>query len=196
MENQEKKFNFINYYDYCLAASSALVDFGADYLNIGGCGFNIFGESLKLELALIKNDKNDISKRISNISLSLANHILIHFKPSDQIYEQLTEVWWKPQFTITLPKDEFINFQANQDIYGDIVRKYFNTCKKVEGYNYKIKNCILNMSKSLVSIALSNSLVPLQILISGIEELYIKDNKAFDLYFNLNKDLIKEYKVI
>lgn len=193
---ENKQLTFINYYDYCLAANCTAKDFGEDNLNIGHVSFGVFTEANELDLALMKNDKVNIGEEVGDIAWNLANHTIYHFKGSDQIFEQLTEIWWKPQYTVTLPKDELIAFKAYLDKYGDMSMKYFRTSKKIDGYNHKMKDILLNMNKCLVSIALNSSITPVQILMNNIDKLYVRYGEKFDSYLCLNRDLIKEYKVL
>lgn len=191
-----QEINLINFYDYALAAQRTVAFQDNDFLDIGHFGFGACTEYLELNLAISRKDRVNIGEEIGDSIWFQANHILKHFDTKDQIWRQLTEIWWKPQYTITLSHNELQFYTEYLDKYADICMKYFRAHKKVDGYNAKVKDLLIKMSKSLVSIALNESLNPIQILNNNIQKLYDRYPEKFDSYLCMNRDLIKEYKTL
>lgn len=192
-----KTINLINFYDYALAASRTLNKKETQSDDVGHYGFGVSTEYFELMDALEANNKVNISEECADACWYLANHLLSVYEKNDQIWEQVNEIFWKPQYSIILPMEEVRFYRNFVRDYSDVCKKEFAYLRKIDGYEHKMKKMIMDLFKSLVSIMLnSGDINPRQALHNNIMKLYDRYPDKFDSYFAMKRDLVKELETL
>lgn len=191
-----KEITLINFYDYALAASATLKEKDTDVGNLTHFALGVLTEFFELVEGIDKGDKVNISEECGDSIWYIANHALLEFSDDPRLFKELTEIFWEPKNTFALPHDELVFYKKYLREYGDIIKLYFLTGKKVDGYNHIIKRLFKDLCKSLASIQLFNGISPTQTLHNNINKLYDRYGDKFDDYLCFNRDLIKEYKTL
>lgn len=192
----KEEIKLSSFYDYAQAASRTLSKKEKQSDDVGHYGLGISTEYFELMDAMDANDKVNISEECADACWYFANHLLSVYKATDQIWEQLNEIFWKPQFSVVLPIEEKKYYRNYIRDYSDICKKEFAYYKKIDGYDHKIREIIKNSLKSLVSIMLGYGINPIQALHNNINKLYDRYPDKFDSYFAMKRDLTKEFETL
>lgn len=124
---------------------------------------------IHLDLSINKNNIEQIEEYLLKLcySVGVLTQPISNLEESEQLMEDLTKIWWLPQFVISNPQDEIT-------ILKSYVLQFYSLLKvqnkKPANYFSEIKRLTLHINTSLVSIALTSGLNPTQILHNSIKQ--------------------------
>lgn len=204
----QNKIKFSNYFQYVDSASRTISSVIEEYesnipkelgerFNVLHMGLGVATEYFELMEAINKKDFVNVSEEIGDIQWYIGNHLKMIFKSEDKIYEKLTEVWFKPQYSL-------LTVNEHMDVITNLFEKYTDMCKrhgaynkKIDQYEDKLRTLAINISHSLVSILLNHAEVsPKQCLERNINKLLARYPDKFDQFLAMNRDLVAEREIL
>lgn len=203
----KQEIQFSNYRQYAEAAERTLSEVITQYenipqelnerFNINHMGLGVATEYFELVKAIRNNDNFNTSEELGDTQWYIGNHLLKIFKPTDKIWNALTEIWFKPQYSILSVEEEMNSIFDLFELYTDLCKKHGAYGKKVEHYEENLRYIAINIAKSEVGILMNQAEVkPKECLERNIQKLLERYPANFDSFLAMNRDLVKERQIL